>query len=129
MDEGLLDTTFFIDYLRRDFGAWRLWRRVTTREFVGHVSSITVTELWAGVNSTPAEETRLLAMLRLLKEVPFTSQAAMYAGLCLRALPRKQAERLALDAVIGSSALYAGLTVYTRNVRDMDRFAASVRRY
>ena len=68
-------------------------------------------------------------MRSLLKEIPLTARAAEHAGLYLRALPGQMAERLIRDALIGCTALVENLPVYTRNVRDISRFATAVIRY
>jgi predicted nucleic acid-binding protein len=127
--EGLFDTTFFIDYLRGDPGARGLWRRVVSDELVGWYSPITVTELWLSPNTTQAEESILFAMRSLLRELPLNTRAAEHAGLFLRGLPASQAERLIRDALIGCAALVQNLPVYTRNVRDLSRFATTAIRY
>ncbi|MGE0599333.1 MAG: PIN domain-containing protein [Dehalococcoidia bacterium] len=128
MADGLLDTTFFID-LRGDQAARILWRRIVSEQTTWHYSPITVTELWISPFSTPAEESGFYAMLSILEETPLTTAGAQQAGLFLRELGRPRDEVLLRDALIGCSANVAGLSVYTRNYRDMSRFAISVRRY
>jgi predicted nucleic acid-binding protein len=127
--EGLLDTTFFIDYLRGDNAAKSLWESIVADAGDWRYSPITVTELWISPFSTPAEESGFYAMLSLLREAPLTTEAAQQAGLFLREVGPPRDEALLRDALIGCSANVAGLAVYTRNYRDMSRFAMSVRRY
>lgn len=127
--EGLLDTTFFVDYLRGDRGAGELWQRVVDGELRGWYSPITITELWLSPNTTQEEESILFAMRSLLSELPLTARAAEHEGLYLRALPGPTAERLIRDALIGCAALVESLPVYIRNVRDIFPFATSVIRY
>lgn len=98
-------------------------------ELTGWYSPITVTELWLSPHTTPAEESILFGMRSVLNELPLTARAAEHAGLFLRALPARMSERLIRDALIGCSALVEGLPVYTRNVRDLARFATTVIRY
>jgi predicted nucleic acid-binding protein len=128
-DEGLLDTTFFIDLLRADVGARALWERVKSDDLLGYYSPVSVTELWLSPRSIPQEEWFFDGLLNSLTEIPFTRDIARAAGEGLREFPASQARRLFTDAVIGSSALWAGVPVYTRNARDIRRFAAATRSY
>jgi predicted nucleic acid-binding protein len=129
VDEGILDTTFFVDALRGDAGARGLVDRIVDNSFHGYCSPITVVELSVSPRFTPMEDSFFHGLFSRMTEVPFDTRAARLTGLYLRPLPRDRAERLFRDAMIGCTATVSGLTCYTRNVRDISVFAASVRRY
>ena len=127
--EGLLDTTWFVDLIRRDPGARALLDDILSGEFIGYYSPVTAMELATGDKYTPAEDTFFRDVFSRLIVADFDLRAAQLAGLFLRPFNEADRKRLEHDAMIGASALSAGLTVYTRNVRDMERFAASAFRY
>ncbi|HMO54163.1 MAG TPA: hypothetical protein PJ994_06640 [Tepidiformaceae bacterium] len=129
MTDAIFDTTFFIDYLRGDVAALEVWTRVETGELNGHYSALSLTELWVSPRFNPVEEAIFIAITRQLVEAPLTPKAAELAGMALRQFPREQRGAHTFDALIGSIALVENLPVYTRNVRDMSRFATTVVRY
>ncbi len=129
MREGLLDTTFFIDLLRGDLGAVAIWRDIVSGNFRAFYSPITITELWMSQFSTFAEEQALRGTIELMDEIPLSGAIAELAGLSLRAFPISRIRQLTSDALIGSTALHASLSLYTRNQRDMQHFAGGMVRY
>lgn len=129
MADGLLDTTFFIDALRGEPGARRLVDEIVSGDFVAYYSPVTLVELSSSPYYTPSEDAFFHGLISVMEEVPFTTRAAQLAGLYLRDMPPMRAERLFRDAMIGATGTTNGLAVYTKNVRDMTWFAATVRRY
>ncbi len=129
MTDALFDTTFFIDYLRGDVAALEVWSKIEAGEINGHYSVLSLTELWVSPRFNPVEEAIFIAIARRLAEAPLTPKAAELAGMALRQFPREQRGVHTFDALIGSIALVENLPVYTRNVRDLSRFATTVIRY
>jgi len=48
LSDALLDTTFFIDLHRRDFGATQIWESIFSGEMTASYSAVTAFELWIG---------------------------------------------------------------------------------
>lgn len=129
MDEGLLDTTVFVDAIRGDDGARSLVEQIVSNDLRGHYSPVSVMELVVSRHYSPSEDSFFRGLFARMAEVPFDNRAARLAGMYLRDLSDERREALVRDAIIGTSALVAGLPVYTRNVRDFRIFTDSVRRY
>ena len=129
MSDALFDTTLFIDLLRGDRGAVTLWERVERGELVGGYSPVSVTELWSSPRFNPIEWATFSAMLSMLEFIPVTRRASELAGMFVREISPDQRLVFAYDALIGATALDAGIPLYTRNVRHLDRFTHAVRRY
>ncbi len=129
MADALLDTTFFIDLHRGDAGARRLWERLRGGDLTGSFSTITAFELWVGSHVSESEEDFYDALFFLLDAAARTLSAATQAGLWLRGLPERVSESLVRDALIAATAAERSEVIYTRNVRDFQRFYTNVRKY
>ncbi len=129
MTDALFDTTFFIDLRRADPAAERIWEMVRRGEFTGAYSVLTVFELWVGRGITRTEEVFYEANFQLLEEAEVTSGIAQRVATWIRGIRASIPEALSRDALIAATAVARGEPIYTRNVRDMQRFAVSVVRY
>ena len=128
MADALFDTTVLIDYYRGDVDAQRLVDAVRTGAMTASFSPVTSYELWIGMRSRE-EELNYLAVLRRFDEAPLTSAMARQAAYWLRGTGERPREDLIRDALIAATAAARGEVIYTRNVRDFQRFYARVKAY
>ena len=128
MADALFDTTVFIDAYNGHQGAEHLVQQVITGARTASVSPISVFELWLR-SMTRREEMRHRALLALLEEAYLDASAARQMAGWLKGSARPVRLRLAGDATIAATASERGEPLYTRNVRDFQRFYANVRSY
>ena len=76
-----------------------------------------------------AEEVFYGFAFAFLDEVPVTRAAATQAVVWLRELKTPYPEALARDALIAAVARERGEPIYTRNIRDFQRFPVRLVRY
>jgi predicted nucleic acid-binding protein len=127
--DALFDTTFFIDLRRSDPAAEAIWADIRRGDMTGAYSVITVFELWVAQGITRLEELFYEGAFRHLSKVDLTFSVAQAAARLVRGIRSSVPEALWRDALIAASGLERGEPVYTRNVRDMQRFGATVARY
>jgi predicted nucleic acid-binding protein len=127
--DALFDTTFFIDLRRGDPDARRLWNLVEADVMTAPYSVITVFELWISRGITRSEEILYEGALRVLERAELSNGAAIQAAVWVKEIPATVPEAISRDAMIAATAYERGEPVYTRNVRDMQRFGARVVAY
>jgi len=128
MADALLDTTVFIDYYRGHDGARRLVDRLLQADYAASYSPVTVFELWVRPMRRE-EESQYVALFHLFNEAPITAQIAQLAANRLKGRSRMARLRSFGDALIAATAAERAETIYTRNVKDFQRFYADVRSY
>ena len=128
MADALFDTTVFIDYYREDPSAQALMNAVLEGSLKASYSSLTSFEIWIGISSAE-EEVDYLGIMGPLEEVPLTASMARVAAGWLRSLSAGQSEALFRDALIAATAAERDEAIYTRNIRDFERFYPNVQTY
>ena len=78
------------------------------------ISTVSMAEILAGAKPDEREATERL--LSVLEKIPVSESIARYAGDFLRAYQRNHGLELG-DALVAATALDAGATLFTRNVR------------
>jgi len=119
----ILDTSFLVDVLRGDDAVVE-WERRLDGETLGLVTSVSVMELWEGIQLADASSEERAAVRTLLEglvDVAFDRPAAMRAGQ-LNAVLRRRGEPVAVeDVMMGAVALERDEPVLTRNASDFER--------
>ncbi len=128
MAELLFDTTVFIDYYRGDLEARSLMYAVFEGSVTASYSALTAFEIWMGV-LTHKEEIDFLGIMAAFEEAPLTASMAREAAASLRQVGIRRGEALFRDALIAATAAERGEAIYTRNVRDFQRFYDNVQSY
>lgn len=120
----LVDTDVLIDYLRGRPYALEFVRGSVERGIGIAVSAVTVLQLHEGIAGArvPSEEAeRVAAALRGLATYPLTHAIAAEAGRLRGELARRGRQVALSDVIIGTTALYHGEALATRNLRDFRR--------
>jgi predicted nucleic acid-binding protein len=107
----LLDTTLFIDFLRKKNQNLLNWINLSkSRSAVVGFSIVTDIELWAGVRNSKQEK-QCKELLAYFRRFPVTVTVAHRAGLIV------DGKRASVpDAIIAATAEYAGADIVTANV-------------
>ena len=129
MPDALLDTTFFIDLHHGDGGARQVWGRIDAGGITASYSVITVFELWVSKGIPRSEELFYESVFERLEIVSLSESASRRAALWVRNIRSSVREALSRDALITATAVERGEAVYTRNVRDFQRFIPNTVRY
>jgi len=127
--DALLDTTFFIDIRRGDNDASTVWNSIVSGRMAASYCALSAFELWIASGMSHAEEVFCEFAFTFLEEVPVTRGAATQAAIWLRGLKTPYPEALARDALIAAVARERDEPIYTRNVRDFQRFPVRWVRY
>ena len=102
---------------------------VRTGRISAAFSSITVFELWVAEESGVDDERFYGGAFAILEEALLSALAAAQAAIWLRPFSRITRERRLRDALIAATAFERGEPVYTRNLRDFNRFPVKVETY
>jgi predicted nucleic acid-binding protein len=124
--DALFDTTFFIDLPCGEPAAESIWETVKRGNMTGAYSAITVFELWMARGISRMEEVFYESAFELLEIVELSLKAAVTAAVWVRGFRTPVPEAISRDAMIAASAFERGEPIYTRNVRDMQRFIPKV---
>ncbi len=114
MPRHLLDSDILIDFLRGQAAAGSLMERLRGADEVPLISTISVAEVLAGARR--GEEGATERLLSVLGKVPVSDSIARSAGAFLRTYRRSHGLELG-DALVAATALAAGATLFTRNVK------------
>jgi predicted nucleic acid-binding protein len=114
MAPQLLDSDILIDFLRGRAAAWSLLAGLQASGEAPLISVVSVAEILAGAQRAEEEATERL--LSVLEKIPVSEGIARYAGEFLRTYQRSHALELG-DALVAATALVAGATLITRNVK------------
>ncbi|QLD88727.1 PIN domain-containing protein [Natronomonas salina] len=119
----ILDSTFLIDVLR---GREEVTDRVEELDASGApaVSSVTVMELWEGIQLADASESERRAVENLLTDIDefaFDRDCAMTAGRINAELVQAGTPVDTTDVMIAATGLVYDRPVVTRNVSDFER--------
>jgi hypothetical protein len=114
MARQLLDTDILIDFLRGRAAAWSLMANLRAGGEAPLISAISVAEVFAGARR--GEEEAAERLLSVLDKVPVSETIARHAGEFLRAYQQSHGLELG-DALVAATALVAGATLITRNVK------------
>ncbi len=114
MARQLLDSDILIDFLRGRTAAWSLMARLQAMGEPPLISTVSVTEIFAGAQR--GEEAATERLLSALKKIPVSETIARCAGDFLRAYRRSHGLEPG-DALVAATALVAGATLITRNVK------------
>ncbi|NDV61445.1 type II toxin-antitoxin system VapC family toxin [Puniceicoccales bacterium CK1056] len=122
----LLDTDTCVALLRGDATATARARQLSPADLA--VSSITRYELHFGVmrcssKRRKSEAKKVSVFLSLLHEIPFTDETAEVAAKIRFQLEGKGQPIGQMDTLIAATALEAGLTLVTGNLRDFSRIS------
>jgi hypothetical protein len=114
MARQLLDSDILIDFLRGRGAAWSLLTRwqVTGESLL--ISTVSVAEILAGAQR--GEEKATERLFSVLEKIPVSESIARSAADFLRTYQRSHGLELG-DALVAATALVAGATLITRNVR------------
>ena len=129
MTDGLFDTNVFINWWRGDQGAVRLVEAVRAEQATASYSPITATELWVYEKLGRQEEIEYIALTSLLEEAVLTRDMAVSAGSRLRDFSDNRKRELWADALIAATAQARGEKIYSRDVKDLQRFYSNVQTY
>lgn len=119
----ILDTTFLIDVLRGDEEVVE-WERDLDENGTGFATSISVLELWEGIqraDASDAERERVRRLLDGIHHADFDAPSAMTAGEVSAALTDTGQEIDVEDVMIGAIALRRDQPVLTRNAEHFER--------
>lgn len=119
----ILDTSFLIDVLRGERTVEEAVQTVDERG-TAQVSSITVMELWEGIQlaeSSTHERTVVQNLLSDVREVPFDRECAMAAGRINANLQREGTPIEDADVMIAATARVNDVPVVTNNVEHFER--------
>lgn len=121
----ILDTTFLVDVLR---GREDVTARVEDLDARGtpSVSSVTVMELWEGIQLSDASDPELAAVESLLTDIdefPFDRDCAMTAGELNATLLQSGEPVDVTDVMIAATCLVHDRPVVTRNVDHFERIS------
>jgi len=119
----ILDSTFLVDVLRGEGDVQELLEEVDAAG-TPTVSSITVMELYEGIqlaNTSEEERSAVETLLSEVQELPFDRACAMEAGRINAALSFAGEPIDETDVMIAATALVNGLRVVTRNVSQFER--------
>jgi predicted nucleic acid-binding protein len=114
MPRPLLDSDILIDFLRGHPEAWSLLDSLRMLGEVPLVSTVSVAEILAGARHGEEEATEQL--LSVLEKIPVSESIARSAGRFLWLYRRSHGIELG-DALVAATALAAGATLITRNVK------------
>ncbi len=114
MPAYLLNTDILIDFLRGSPEAHQLMQRLESEGAFPTISTVSVTELLAGLKSGEEEATE--SFLSILVKIPVSEDVARSAGLLLGAYRKSHALELA-DGLVAATAITQGATLVTRNVK------------
>jgi len=114
MARQLLDTDILIDFLRGRAAAWSLMANMHAGGETPLISTVSIAELFAGTRRGEEEATERL--LSVLDKVQVSEAIARHAGDFLRVYQRSHGLELG-DALVAATALVAGATLITRNVK------------
>jgi len=114
MARQLLDSDILIDFLRGRAAAWSFVARLRAGGEAPLISTVSVAEILAGAQRGEEEATERL--LSVLERIPVSESIARYAGDFLRAFQRSHGLELG-DALVAATALVAGASLVTRNVK------------
>ena len=123
----MLDTTFVIDYLRRNPEAVGRLRSIYETGDDPLVTSVVVSEAWSGVvAATDGSLDEFLQYFEYVHPGPATSRLAG----TWRAEARRGGRTISIsDALIGATAFDQGAAILTRNVRDFALMPVRVETY
>lgn len=122
----LLDTTFLVDVLRGENGVAERERDLDDRG-VGTISSVSVMELWEGIQRAEASENERAAVEQLLtglSEASFDRETAKRAGALNVELADRGEPIDVEDVMIAATALERDDPVLTRNDGHFERIDA-----
>jgi predicted nucleic acid-binding protein len=114
MAHQLLDSDILIDFLRGRVAAWSLMAHLRAAGEVPLISVVSVAEILAGAQR--GEEEAAERLLSVLEKIPVSESIARAAGDFLHAYQRSHGLELG-DAVVAATALTAGATLVTRNLK------------
>ncbi len=97
-------------------------------DYAASYSPVTVFELWVRPMGRE-EESQYVALFHLFNEAPITAQIAQLAATWLKGRSRVARLRLFGDALVAATAAQRGEPIYTRNVKDFQRFYPDVKSY
>ena len=112
----LWDTTFVIDHLREDPGAWVVMDRMLAEGDELFITEIVAAEAWAGAR--PADMRYVRNLLNLPVFVQPGPDAAERAGTWRREARARGWTLSLTDALIAAAAESCGAAILTRNGRD-----------
>ena len=124
MADYLIDTNLLILALRRRPEAIHLLKQLKA-EGILHVSTVTRTEILAGMHAT--EEDRTLDLLSSLANLPMEAAAADQAGRWIYSYARRGIQLSIPDAIIAATAAAYGLSLVTTNAKDFPMSEVIVR--
>ncbi len=116
----LLDTTFLVDFLRREEKVEPLLHELD----VAYVSTVSVMELWEGIHLTRRSEDErrgVESLLNEVRELPFTRECAMEAGRISAELVQNGTPVDSDDVMIAATAKVENQPVVSRNTEDFER--------
>lgn len=119
----ILDTSFLVDVLRGKETVDGLVETVD-RKGPARISSVTVMELWEGIqlaDSSSDEKQAVEDLLEGLRELPFDRACAMTAGTISADLRQSGRQIETTDVQIGATARVHDLPVVTNNPDHFDR--------
>ena len=119
----ILDTTFLIDVLRGSADVSELIEEIDA-EGAPFVSSVTVMELWEGIQLSDASDAERAAVEELLTDIDelhFDRDCAMVAGTLNADLIESGDPIDETDVMIAATALVSDQPVVTRNVDHFER--------
>lgn len=120
----ILDTSFLIDVLRGSTAVEDLLETVDARGTAA-VSTVSVMELWEGVQRAAASDRERAAVEALLGDIrtaPFDRNCAIKAGALNAELAEAGTPVATADVMIAATAHVHDWPVVTRNVEDFERF-------
>lgn len=117
MKELLFDTSILIDHLRGLSEAGKLIESVKEGKIVGHISTLTEAELFAGRDSEDVNKRVLLIeLLDLFNKIDMNVTIARLAG----DMKRKYGVSLA-DAIIAATSFMTRCKLVTQNTKDFKK--------
>jgi predicted nucleic acid-binding protein len=123
----MLDTTFVVDFLRRNPAAVTRLQAIHEAGDDPIVTSVVVTEAWTGARRP--DDADLDALLRYIEYVHPGPATARLAG-TWRAEARLKGRTIGMeDALIGATAFHQDAVVLTRNIRDFIQMPVRVETY
>ncbi len=124
-DGYLLDTTVFVDYLRQRPITNNIFSDIRANNIFAAYSIITEAELWAGISVLRTEAQHALILKpfqRYFINVSIARRAGELLALIRNSNPRGTSLPTLSDCLIGATAEYYNLEVYTRNHNHFNQF-------
>ena len=113
----VFDTTVLIDHLRGHRPALNFIKKVESGEMVGKISTLSITELYAGRNSRAEKKKDLIIrLLSLMEKIHVDEVVAERAG----AIRREHGTRTT-DAIIAATSMLSDSVLLTSNLKDFER--------